>query len=116
MYASLGANLSRYAMLSLRMTAPFLGGGAPGRLAGPGSLQFKVRASGGTFVPEWCAPGACWGCDLLWLWGIRRWSVPEVVIGRGCHDWAVLEETVRKMIESDLEEGSRSAAFISVPI
>lgn len=65
MYASLGANLSRYAMPSLSIVFPFLGSDVPGRLAGPGSLQFKVRASGGTFVPDWCAPGACRGCDCL---------------------------------------------------
>lgn len=67
--------------MSLSMADPFLG--APGRLAGPGSLQFKVRASGATFVPEWCAPGACRGCDCLRRWGTRLRSVLVVVIGRG---------------------------------
>lgn len=90
-------------MLSLSMAAPFLGGGAPGRLAGPGSLQFKVRASGGTFVPEWCAPGACRGCDCPSRRGTCLWSVPEVVVGRKRHDWAELEKTAKKMNESGQE-------------
>ena len=48
-----------------------------------GLLATKVRASGGALVQEWCALGACWGCDRLRNWDTRLWSVPEVVIGRG---------------------------------
>ena len=48
-------------------------------------------------MPERCAPGARRGCDRLWRWGMRGWSVPEAVIRRGCHDWAELEKTAKKM-------------------
>lgn len=52
-------------MSFLGMVLPFFGSDVPDCFARPGCLQFKVRASGGTFVPEWCAPGACRGCDCL---------------------------------------------------
>lgn len=54
-------------------------------------------------MPEWCAPGARRGCDRLWRWGTHLWSVPEVVVCRGCHDWAELEKPAEKMIESGQE-------------
>ena len=54
-------------------------------------------------MPERCAPGARRGCDRLWRWGMRGWSVPEAVIRRGCYDWAELEKTAKKMIESSQE-------------
>ena len=41
----------------------FLGQRGPGPLCVSGLLATKVRASGGALVQEWCAPGACWGCD-----------------------------------------------------
>lgn len=54
MYASLGANLSRYAMPSLSIADPFLVGVVPDRLAGPGSLlATKMGTSPKTFVPDW---------------------------------------------------------------
>lgn len=34
-------------------------------------------------MPEWCVPGARRGCDRLRRLDTRRWSVPEVVVGRG---------------------------------
>lgn len=41
MYASLGANFCRYAMLLLGMARPFFGSDVPDRLAGPGSLLLR---------------------------------------------------------------------------
>ncbi len=34
-------------------------------------------------MPEWCVPGARRSCDRLRRLDTRRWSVPEVVVGRG---------------------------------
>ena len=52
MYASLGANLSRYAMSLLGMVFPFFGSDIPGRFAGPTS-HCQDKGILRTIVPDW---------------------------------------------------------------
>lgn len=62
MYASLGANLSRYAMLSLSIEDPFLGGGAQVALCIPVShCQDKGNSKTLRAGLAWiCAAWMCW--------------------------------------------------------
>ena len=68
MYASLGVNFSRYAMPSLSIEDPFLGGGARAALC--------VRAACHQGKGAWRDPraGLAWICDawVCWLIGTLR--------------------------------------------
>lgn len=62
MYASLGANLSRYAMPSLSIEDPFLGGGARAALCFPAShCQDKGNSQNLRAGLAWiCVAWVCW--------------------------------------------------------